>query len=218
MEPEGPREPITLAPGVVLSVRTSEPLSNKHAKEGTAVEFTVVKNVYAGSVLAIPRGAMVRGVVTKSKNAGTLGGAPELALKLTNLDMGGQDYALDTDPFDVKGPSKTGHTVGNAVGGAIFGALIGGAVGGGGGAAIGAAAGGVGGTAASAATPGPRVWIPVEALMTFHLNGPLTVTPVSRAEAQRLAANVPAPQPTLYRRGYYPYGYPPPPPGYYRPY
>jgi hypothetical protein len=60
--------------------------------------------------------------------------------------------------------------------------------------------------------------------MDFHLNTPLTVTPVSRTEALRLAANAPPPsqRPTLYRRGYYayPYGYPPPPPPgyYYRPY
>jgi hypothetical protein len=220
--PEPPHTPVTLTQGTLLSVRTSEPLDNKKAKEGTAVDFTVTRDVYAAGVLAIPRGATVHGVVTKSKNAGAVGGAPELALKVTALDMGGQSYPLDTDAFDVKGPSKTGRTVGNAVGGAIFGALIGGAVGGGGGAAIGAAAGGVGGTAASAATPGPRVWIPTEAMISFHLATPITVTPVSRAEAARLAANAQPNRPTLYRR--YPYGYPygyppPPPPGYYyRPY
>ena len=144
--------------------------------------------------------------------------------RLQSLDLGGQDYPLDSTPFSVKGPNKAGRTVGNAFGGAVLGAIIGGAVGGGGGAAIGAGAGAVGGTAASAATPGPQVWIPAEALMDFHLNTPLTVTPVSSLEAQRLATNAPPPsqRPTLYRRGYYPYGYPyppPPPPGYYgRPY
>ena len=140
--------------------------------------------------------------------------------------MEGKSYALDVDPFEVQGPNKAGRTAGNAIGGAIFGAIIGGAVGQGGGgegAAIGAAAGGVGGTAASAATPGPRVWIPAEAQMDFHLNQPLTVTPVTRQEAQRLAENAPPPsqRPTLYRRGpYYRYAYPPPPPPgyYYRPY
>ncbi len=221
--PETPHAPVTLAQGTLLRVRTSEPLDNKKAKEGTPVEFTVVRDVYAGGVLAIPRGATVRGVVTKSKNAGTLGGAPELALKVNSLELGGQSYALDSDAFDVKGPNKTGHTVGSAVGGALFGALIGGAVGGGSGAAIGAGAGAVGGTAASAATPGPRVWIPTEALMNFHLNAPITVQPVTQAEANRLAQNAQPARPTLYRR--YPYGYPygypppPPPPGYYyRPY
>jgi hypothetical protein len=221
--PEPPHEPVTLAQGTLIKVRSSEPLDSKKAKVGTPVEFTVVRDIYAGGVLAIPRGATIRGEVTEAKNAGALGGSPELGLKIENLDLGGQTYALDSAPYEVKGPNKAGHTAANAIGGALFGALIGGAVGGGGGAAIGAAAGGVGGTAASAATPGPRVWIPAEALMDFHLNTPITVTPVSSREAMRLAANAPPPsqRPTLYRRGYYPYGYPPPPPPpgyYYRPY
>jgi hypothetical protein len=220
--PEPMHEPVTLAPGTLLKVRSSEPLGSRNAKIGSPVEFTVVRDVYAGGVLAVPRGATIRGEVTDAKSAGALGGSAELGLKIDALEMGGQSYPLDSSPFLVKGPNKTGHTVGSAIGGALFGALIGGAVGGGGGAAIGAAAGGVGGTAASAATPGPRVWIPAEAIMDFHLNTPLTVTPVSSREAQRLAANAPPPsqRPTLYRRPYYPYGYPPPPPPgyYYRPY
>lgn len=220
--PEPPHEPVTLAQGTLLKVRSSEPLDSKKAKIGTPVEFTVVRDVYAGGVLAVPRGATIRGEVTDAKSAGALGGSAQLGLKIDTLELGGQSYALDSNPFEVKGPNKAGRTAGNAIGGALFGALIGGAVGGGGGAAIGAAAGGVGGTAASAATPGPRVWIPAESLMDFHLNAPLTVTPVSSWEAQRLASNAPPPaqRPTLYRRGYYPYGYPPPPPPdyYYRPY
>jgi hypothetical protein len=217
--PEAPHEPVTLAQDTLLKVRSSEPLDSKKAKIGTPVEFIVVRDVYAGGVLAIPRGATVRGEVSDAKKSGALGGSPELGLKIESLELGGQSYALDSNPYEVKGPNKAGRTAGNAIGGALFGALIGGAVGGGGGAAIGAAAGGVGGTAASAATPGPRVWIPAEALMDFHLNTPLTVTPVSSWEAQRLAANAPPPaqRPTLYRRGY-PYGYPPPPPPGYYPY
>jgi hypothetical protein len=221
--PEGPREPVQLAKGTLLKVRSSEPLDSKKAKPGTPVEFTVVRDVYAAGVLAVPRGATVRGEIIDVKKAGALEGHAELALKLDSLELGGKSYQLDSDPFEVKSPNKAGRTAGNAFGGALLGAIIGGAVGGGSGAAIGAGAGAVGGTAATAATPGPRIWIPAEALMDFHLNTPVTVTPVSSQEAMRLAANAPPPsqRPTLYRRGYYPYGYPPPPPPpgyYYRPY
>jgi len=219
--PEPPHAPVTLPQGTLLKVRTSEPLDSKRAKDGTSVEFTVVRDVYAAGVLAIPRGATVHGQVVDVKKAGALGGSPQLGLKLLSLDLEGHNYVLDSDPFEVKGPNKAGRTAGNAFSGALLGAIIGGAVGGGGGAAIGAGAGAVGGTAASAATPGPRVWIPSEAMMDFHLNNPVTVTPVSMQEAQRLASNAPPPsqRPTLYRRGPYPYRYgyppPPPPPGYY---
>jgi hypothetical protein len=78
---------------------------------------------------------------------------------------------------------------------------------------------------AFAASGGPRAWIPAEALVTFHLDAPLTVDPVDAQEAARLAQGLYPGGPTLYRRGpyygqpymagYYPYGYPP---VYYRPY
>ena len=107
---------------------------------------------------------------------------------------------------------------------ALLGAIIGGVAGGGAGAAIGAVAGGTVGTAASAATHGPHVWIPAEALVTFHLNTPLTVDPVSQQEAARLAQGLYPGGPNLYRRQPYygrPYGpvyYCYPPPVCYRPY
>jgi hypothetical protein len=220
--------PVTLPAGTLLQVRTAEPVDTKRAAAGTPLQFTVIRDVTAGGVLAIPRGATLHGVVTESKKPGDLGGSAELGLALTSLDLGGQNYPLNSDLFKVKGPNKAGRTVGDAVGGALLGAIIGGAVGRGGGAAIGAGAGAVAGTAASAATPGPNVWIPAEALVTFHLKDPITVAPVSQQEAARLAQGLYPGGPTLYRRPYgygpygyaagpypYPYGYPP---VYYRPY
>jgi len=213
-----PTGPVTVPQGTLIQVRTAEQVDGKHAKDGTPVSFTLIRDVAVGGVLAIPRGATLHGVVTEDKQAGTLGGSPVLALKLVSLDLGGQNYALDSDQFKVRGPNKAGRTVGNAVGGAILGAIIGGAIDRGPGAAIGAAAGAGAGTAASAATPGPRIWIPMEALVTFHVNTPITVNPVSQEEASRLGQGLYQGGPALYRRGYYGYGYPYPPPVYYRPY
>ena len=215
--------PVTVPQGTLIQVRTSEAVDSKRAQGGTPVQFTVIQDVVFGGVLAIPRGATVHGVVAEVKKPGELAGSPELALQLTSLDLGGQNYPLQSDLFKVKGPNKAGRTAGNAFGGAILGAIIGGAVDRGPGAAIGAAAGAGAGTAASAATPGPGVWIPVEALVTFHLSTPVTVNPVSQEEANRLAQGLNPGGPTLYRRGYYgrPYGAPYPygyAPVYYRPY
>ncbi len=217
------KRPVTVPSGTLVQLRTSEPVDSKRAKEGTPVQFTVIQDVTFGGVLAIPRGATVHGVITGVKQAGALEGSAELALQLTSLDLGGQSYPLQSDLFKVKSPGKGGRTAGNIIGGALVGALIGGAAGGGGGAAIGAAAGGTVGTAASAATPGPRAWIPAEALVTFHLSAPVTVNPVGQEEAARLAQGLYPGGPTLYRRSYYgrPYGYGYPyyyAPVYYRPY
>jgi hypothetical protein len=218
--------PITVPEGTLVQVRTAEPVDSKRAKDGTPVDFTVIRDVAVGGVLAIPRGATMHGVVTEIKNSGPVGGSPELALRLTSLDLAGQNYPIESDQFKVRGPNKAGYTAGNTIGGALLGAIIGGAIGRGEGAAIGAGAGAAAGMGASAATPGPRAWIPGEALVTFHLGAPVTVQPVSQEEAARLAQGLYPGGPNLYRRGYYgnpyypgyaygPYGYPP---IYYRPY
>jgi hypothetical protein len=216
--------PLTVPQGTVLQVRTNDAVTSKKAKAGTPLDFTVIRDVTENGYLAIPRGATVHGVLAEVKHAGQLTGSPELALQMTSLDIDGRNYPVESDLFKVKGPSKTGRTVGNTIGGALIGALIGGAAGGGGGAAIGAVAGGGAGTVASAAT-NPEAWIPAEALVTFHLVSPVTVDPVNRQQAARLAQGLFPGGPNLYRRGYgyyggygYPaayYGYPP---VYYRPY
>jgi hypothetical protein len=220
---------VTLPQGTLLQLRTNEPVGSKRATNGTPVEFTVISDVTMGGVLAIPRGAVVHGLVTEVKKVGSgdLGGSSALALTLTSLDLGGQNYPLTTDQFRVKGPNKAGQTVGSAVTGGIIGTIIGCAAGRGVGCAIGAGAGVAAGTAASAASSGPGVWIPAEALVSFHLTAPITVNPVGPQEAARLAQGLYQGGPTLYRRpgypygpryyaGYgYPYGYPP---VYYRPY
>jgi outer membrane murein-binding lipoprotein Lpp len=227
---ETPKGPVTIGQGTLLQLRTSEAVGTKHAQDGQPVQFTVIQDVAVGGVLAIPRGAVVHGVVVDTKKAGALGGSPELVLKLTSLDLGGQSYPLDSDQFKVRGPNKAGQTVGSAISGGIIGTIIGCAVGRGAGCAIGAGAGVAAGTAASAASSGPGIWIPAEALVTFHLKTPVTVNPVSAQEAARLAQGLYRGGPSLYRRGYYPYGpygggayaaagpYYAYPPVYYRPY
>ena len=191
-------------------------------KGGEPIDFTVIQDVAFDGVLAIPRGATVHGVIAEVKRpeSGSLTGSHELALELTSLDLMGQSYPLQSDMFKVKGPGKGGRSAGNVVGGALIGAIIGGAIGGGQGAAIGAVAGGGTGAAASAASSGPGVWIPAEALVSFHLGTPVTVAPVSTRRGDAVGAGVGSGGPNLYRRG--PYGYPYRPsayaPVYYRPY
>ncbi|MGH9594689.1 MAG: BON domain-containing protein, partial [Bryobacteraceae bacterium] len=152
--------PVTVPQGTMLQLRTSEPLTSKRAQDGQPVQFTLIRDVTYGGVLAIPRGATVRGVVTEVRQTGRgdLGGSSSLALTLTSLDLGGRTYPLTSDLFKVKGPNKAGRTVGSALTGGLLGTIIGCAAGGGTGCAIGAGAGVAAGTAASAASSGPGVW------------------------------------------------------------
>ncbi len=219
-----PRGPVTVPQGTLIQVRTNEPVNNKRAKGGEPIQFTVIQDVTFGGVLAIPRGATVHGVIAdvKRPDPGSLTGSNELALELTSLDLMGQSYPLQSDMFKVKGPGKGARSAENTIGGALVGAIIGGAIGRGEGAAIGAVAGGGTGAAASAASSGPGVWIPAEALVSFHLAAPVTVPPVTQQEAARLGQGLYPGGPNLYRRGPYGYPYSPYPyayaPVYYRPY
>ena len=236
-----PSGPVTIPAGTLLQVRTAEPIDSKHADAGTPVQFTVIQDITAGGALAIPRGATVHGVVTNAvvnNGKGRLGGSDELALTLTSLDLGGASYPLETDQFRVRGPSKAGRTAGSTIAGGLIGTIIGCAAGGEVGCAAGAGVGAAAGLGASAATNGPDAWIPAEALVSFHLDAPLTVNPVSEQEAARLAQGLYQGGPRLYQRSspyfrpnpYGPYGapyfsgpYPYPmyygyPPVFYRPY
>ncbi|HZD46485.1 MAG TPA: BON domain-containing protein [Acidobacteriaceae bacterium] len=211
--------PLTLQPGTLFSIRTSEPLDSRRLKGGESFQATVAQDMYQGQYLAIPRGAVLQGHVIGVKKPGALRGDAGFALQITSLTLGGQTYPVLTDTFATDTRGKGGYTTANTVGGAAIGALIGAVAGGGPGAAIGAVAGGGVGLGASAASAGPRSIMPPETLLTFHLKAPLTVNPISLAEVQQLQASVAPPRRPVRPRPPYPYGYypypPPPPPGYY---
>ncbi|HEY0758011.1 MAG TPA: BON domain-containing protein [Acidisarcina sp.] len=207
--------PVTLPAATMLRVRTSEFLDVKKLQPGSMFEVTAANDVFVGGVLAVPRGAVLDGVVTdvKSSSSGSMTGASSLSLKLTSLNLEGRSYSLATDLWTGNGPGKGAYSANNTIGGAAIGAVIGAVIGRGPGAAIGAVAGGATGAAASSASAGPRMVLAPETILTFHLTQPVTVNPVSNQEAQRLASAAQPARPYLRQRGYYPP--PPPPPPYY---
>jgi hypothetical protein len=222
--PPPPSGPVTVPAGTLLRVRLSEPLDTSKVKSGAFFQTTLAADVYQNGVLALPLGAVLQGQVVEAKKAGELGGSAVLQLQLTNVNLEGKVFPVSTDVWSSKGPNKAGYTAGNTVGIAALGAIIGGIAGGGAGAAIGAGVGGATGLTASAATNGPRLILPAEAQVDFHLTNPVTVQPVSWQEAQRLASSAPQlvrrPPAYVVPRPYpYPYYYAYPYPYYYgRPY
>lgn len=210
--------PAVVPAGSVVQIRINQGLSSRHAQPGQIFDGTVLADVVADGAIAIPRGAQIQGVVADAHKAGALKGKGELALQITRLTLGGQVYTLASDTWFREGQSKTGHTVGSAVALGAVGALFGGAIGGGGGAAAGAAIGGAAGVASSAGSPGGNLIVPAEAVLTFHLANPVTVTTVSQQEMVRLsyaAGPNTGGAPVMRRQAAYPPVYYGPGPGYY---
>ena len=211
---------MTIAQGTPLRVQVLQTLDSQHSTPGTAFRGVLAQDVMVNGLIALPRGALIDGTVVDARAPEHLKGSPKLALQVSNVSVGNASYVLTTQAWEHQGPGKGGQTAGTIAGSAAVGALVGGAVGGGPIALLGAAIGGLGGAGLSALSPGARVFVPAESVITFRLTAPLTVREPTVADIRSLAANAPpAPPARQYRRAYYPYPPPPPPPPpYYYPY
>lgn len=207
---------VVVPTGTVIRVRINQRMDSKHTVPGTVFDGVVLNDVFAGSSIAIPRGATIQGRVVDVHKAGDYKGKGTISLQLTQLLLGGTNYPLVTNDWTQYGADKTGQTVNNTVGLGAFGALIGAVAGGGAGAAVGAGVGTVAGLGVSSASRRGEAVLPSEAILPFQLAQPAALTTVSQAELNRLSNNVPPPgYPPQMRQRYDP---PPPPPYDYRPY
>ncbi len=207
--------PVTIPSGALLRVRINRGLDSNHIQPGATFDGTVLSDVAGGGVIAIPRGASVQGVVVDAKKAGALKGEGQLSLQINSVMLAGTSYPVVSDLWERQGRDKTVGTVNSALGLGVLGAIVGGVAGGGAGAAVGAGVGAGVGVAGSAASPGGRVIVPPEAVLSFHLTQPAEVRTVSEGEMQRLAyasgpGSGPGPQPVVRRRYYSPYYAPAP--------
>jgi hypothetical protein len=202
-------EVVTIPAGALVRMRINQTLDSSKTKPGEHFDGIVINDVPAGGAVAIPRGAMVQGIVVDAKKSGALAGRGELSLQLTQVTLSGKSYPITSDVWAHNGADKTVQSVNSTVAGGAVGALIGAAAGGGQGAAIGAGVGGLLGLGSSAASHSGQVFVPSEGLLTFHLAQPATVSTVSQAEMDRLAQGVPAGGAQPLQRRY--------PPGYYGP-
>ena len=212
-------EQVTVPAGALIRIRINQTLDTERTKPGDPFDGVVINDVAADGAIAIPRGAMVHGVVVDAKKSGAIKGRGELSLQLNSVDLGGQAYPIVSDLWQHNGADKSVQSVNSTLVGGVLGALVGAAAGGGQGAAIGAGVGGAAGLGVSAASHNGQVFVPSEGLLTFHLGQPATLATVSQEEMDRLAQGAgPAAggaRPQLYGRRVY---YPPPPPAYPYPY
>ncbi|ADW68269.1 BON domain-containing protein [Granulicella tundricola] len=210
-------QPVTVPAGTLIRIRVNQTLSSQHSQPGSNFDGIIINDVVAGGLIAIPRGATVRGTVVDAKPSGALNGRGEMTLQLNQIILAGKTYPIVSDDWIHNGGDKTIESVNKTLGFGAVGALIGAVAGGGVGAAVGGGVGAAAGLGSSAASGRGQVFVPSEAVVTFHLAQPAPILTVSEQEMQRLAYGVaPGADPRYARRAYprpyapYPAPYPPP--------
>lgn len=161
--------PVILAAGTELDARLVTALNSKENKAGDTFEATLDQPVAVDGKTVIPKGADVKGTVTKAVPSGRLKDRAELWVTLTSVKVGTKTYDITTSTTGQKEGSKATRDILFIGGGAGGGAAIGGAAGGGKGAAIGAAIGAAAGTIGAAATGKRDITFPSETLLRFRL-------------------------------------------------
>ena len=170
-------QPVVIAAGTVLTVRTVDSLSSKSSQPGQTFSATLAQPVSVGGKTALPAGCKVAGTVVAAKAKGKFKGEGQLDLTLTSISVGAQTYDIKTLLLSSTEKGKGKRTAVATGGGAAGGALIGGLAGGGKGAAIGALAGAGAGLAGGALTGNKQIEIPAESALSFTLSAPLTLPP-----------------------------------------
>jgi len=74
--------PVGIAPGTVVEVESAEAVSSGKTSVGAPINFFVTKRIFVNDNLAIERGALARGRVTRVKRASGLGRAGMLAWEM----------------------------------------------------------------------------------------------------------------------------------------
>jgi hypothetical protein len=168
---------VVIPRGTALRVRIDEAVNTRRNRAGDQFRASLAEPIVVGGKTVVPRGTRFLGHVTESQPSGRLQGRAVLALTLDSFELDGKGYRVRTGSVNRVSVAHKKRNFELIGGGAGLGALIGGLAGGGKGAGIGAAAGGGLGGGVQAATKGQQIKLPSETVLTFTLQGPLTVIP-----------------------------------------
>jgi hypothetical protein len=172
----------TLSAGTVMIAALDHTVSTKSSEVGSDVRLETVEATPLEGDAVLPAGAVIRGEVTHSKGGGRVAGAPELTLRFTELEVDGETYRIEAQPFRIKGKSDALESAAQIGGGAVAGGVVGGVIGGGSGALKGAVLGGAIGTGVAIATDGDDLTLPAGQQLRIRLAKPVTVEVERRAD------------------------------------
>jgi hypothetical protein len=78
-------------------------ISTERSRVGDDITLRTTAPIRLDADEVIPQGVVIRGTVTQAKGGGRVAGAPELALRFTDLEVDGERHAISADPFRVRG-------------------------------------------------------------------------------------------------------------------
>lgn len=165
--------------GTTLAIRIDRHISVKQSRAGDRFTGEVVRDVVPDgtTLVAIPHGTPVEGVIDVAHRRGHFKGRSLLELRLTSMQLGGQKYQLDTRDNVRTKKGKGKRTAAFIGGGTGLGMLVGGVASGGVGLVVGGLVGGGAGTALGALTGNRDIEIPAESVINFKLADDLAVSP-----------------------------------------
>ncbi len=170
-----PRDPVTVAAGTPLEVRTTSTISSKTHAAGEMFTATLERPLTSGDRVLAPVNSRVEGVVSSVDPGGKVKGRATIAIRVTSLTTpDGRTIPCQTRSYGVQARGTKKKDALKVGIGAGVGAAIGAIAGGGKGAAIGAGAGGGAGTGVVLATRGEPAVIPAESRLRFTLTAPVS--------------------------------------------
>ncbi len=182
---------VTVPSGAVIPVRLVDAIDSATAQAGDTFHATLDAPVAVDGDVVIPAHYDVEGHVVTAQASGKFAGRALLELQLDRIKVGEKYYNVETDHFKQETGARGKNTAEKVGGGAIAGAILGGIFGGGKGAAIGSVAGAGAGGGVQAASKKPDIKLSSEKVLTFTLQGPVTIVPTTKParEAQKMPAS-----------------------------
>jgi hypothetical protein len=187
--PQGAEQALAPAPGLTLPrgtrllVRLNQTIDVKHVSSGEQFTGTVAEPVVVGNTVAVPSGSTATGEILLAHRRGLFKGKSMMALTLTQLEVNGTQYRIDTSNLSRTKSGKGRRSAAFIGGGAGMGMLIGGVATGGVGLLVGGLAGGGAGALGAAFTGNRDLAIPAESVVSFRLQDGLTLAPEPQANS-----------------------------------
>jgi tRNA A-37 threonylcarbamoyl transferase component Bud32 len=170
------RVQVTVPAGTRLELVLREPISSASAREGDAVEATLVGPLVVEGVEAAPAGTTVAGQVAEVASAAKAGGRGRMTIRFEAVVLPGGRASVEARSLTLRAPAPSKRKRGGIIGGlAGVGAAVGGIIGGKKGAVAGTVLGGAAGVAVVETGKGRDVSLPANAAVTIELTAPATL-------------------------------------------